>query len=77
MARTLTIFQHGPTSFAVCGRCNGKSESKLLDLLKATEEIQDKYESHKCKRVSPKSHKTQQVPSARPGASETVNLCRH
>jgi len=53
MARTLTIFQHGPTSFAVCGRCNGKSESKLLDLLKATEEIQDKYESHKCKRVSP------------------------
>jgi hypothetical protein len=49
--RTLTIVQRGLTSFAVCGRCNGRFESKFLNRFKAKHDIQEKYEAHKCREV--------------------------
>jgi hypothetical protein len=48
----LTITQHGLTSFTVCGRCNGRVESKLLNPTKAKQDIRRKYEAHKCKEVA-------------------------
>lgn len=51
MARPLTILQHGAISYAVCARCNGRLESKYLDLLRATEAIRRKYESHVCREI--------------------------
>ena len=51
MARPLTIIQRGAISYAVCARCNGRLESKYLDLLRATKEIRSKYESHRCRQI--------------------------
>jgi len=51
MIRALTIFQQGLTSFAVCGRCNGRFESKLLIRFKAEKEIRGQYEAHSCREV--------------------------
>ncbi len=42
MIPRLTIYQHGLTSFVVCGLC------KFLDSSKAKNEIQEKYANHKC-----------------------------
>ena len=51
MKPTLTIHHHGLTSFAVCGRCNGRFGSNLLSTLKAKNDIQEKYSNYRCGRV--------------------------
>jgi len=51
VARPLTIIQRGAISYAVCPRCNGRLESKYLDLLRATEEIRSKHELHVCRQI--------------------------
>lgn len=49
--RTLTIVQGGLTSFAVCGRCNGRFDSKFLNVFKAKNDVQEQYKAHKCREV--------------------------
>ena len=49
--RTLTIIQSGAVSYAVCPRCNSRLESKYLVLVRATEEIRRKEQSHVCRPV--------------------------
>jgi hypothetical protein len=51
VARPLTIIQRGAISYVVCARCNGRLESKYLDLVRATEQIRSKYESHVCREI--------------------------
>jgi len=51
MTRTLIIVQQGLVSFSVCKRCNGRFESKLLNLFKVKKELLEKYELHKCREV--------------------------
>ncbi len=50
MKPKLTIHHHGLTSFAFCGRCNGRFGSNLLSTLKAKNDIQEKYANHVCGR---------------------------
>jgi hypothetical protein len=47
----LTIGECGLTTFAVCRRCNCRIESRLLNQIKARNEILDKYEAHKCRQA--------------------------
>jgi hypothetical protein len=51
MTRTLTIVQQGLVSFSVCKRCNGRFESKLLNLFKVKKDLLEKYALHKCREV--------------------------
>lgn len=51
MHRPLTIIQSGAVSYAICARCNSRLESKYLVLVRATEEIRRKEESHVCRPV--------------------------
>lgn len=51
MIRTLAIVQRGLISFAFCGRCNARFASKLLSPLRAKNDIQEKYASHRCGEV--------------------------
>ena len=39
------LVQRGLTSFAVCGRCNRRFESKFLNLSRAHNDIREKYKS--------------------------------
>lgn len=51
MTHAITIFQQGLISFAVCGCCNRKFESKFLNLFKVEKELLEQYRLHKCREV--------------------------
>jgi hypothetical protein len=49
--RRLRIIDQGLRKFAVCERCNAEFESTLLSQRYAKEEIEAKYDEHRCRRV--------------------------
>jgi hypothetical protein len=63
VARPLTIIQRGAVFYAVCARCNGRLESKYLDLLRATEAIRSKYESHVCRAIEERKAQRDEPPT--------------
>ena len=72
MKRTLTIVQQGLTSFAICGRCNGRFESRFLNAFKAKHDIEEKFEGHKCREIQAASGIGRQAGSrVRPGIAPT------
>jgi hypothetical protein len=71
VTRALTMFQHGLVWFAICKRCHSRIESRFLYLLKATEEIRDKYETHKCRSVE-HTHASAELPKSRASARDTM-----
>ena len=74
MTRTITIFQQGLTSFAVCRSCNRRFESKFLNLFKVEKQILEKYQLHNCRGVEESMTMREQAKSSLTRAASCLPL---